>query len=150
MSIYTGRKVFSLNVKRRSSIIQLLPLLECDPTVCLPEKSKVTRGRARGWPNFSREDKPSGHTPSRVIIGILYRMFLHQTSSNRMPADLQKYSIQYIKFLLRLQRRTCRWTPCLLSVESREVTIIGNTWGSRGNFLMISSRAVDLTMRPYD
>jgi hypothetical protein len=24
-------------------IIQLSPLLECDPTVCLPEKSKVTR-----------------------------------------------------------------------------------------------------------
>jgi hypothetical protein len=35
-------------------------------------------------------------------------------------------------------------------VESREVTIIRNTWGSRGNFLGISSRAVDLTMRPYD
>ena len=30
------------------NIIQLSPLLECDPTVCLPEKSKVTRGFARG------------------------------------------------------------------------------------------------------
>jgi hypothetical protein len=59
---------------------------------------------------------------------------------------LRKYSIQYIKFLLRLQQRTCRWTPCLLSVESMEVTIIGNMWGSRGNFLGISSRAVDLTI----
>ena len=134
MSIYTGRQVFPLNVKRRSSIIQLLPLLECDPTVCLPEKSKVTRGLVRGWPNFSREDKLLGHTPSRVIIGILYRIFLHQKPSNRIPAGLQKYSIQYIKFLLRLQRRACRWTPCFLSVESREVTIIGNTWGSRGGF----------------
>jgi hypothetical protein len=38
----------------------------------------------------------------------------------------------------------------LLSVESREVTIIGNMWGSHGNFLGISSRAMDLTMRPYD
>jgi hypothetical protein len=56
------------------------------------------------------------------------------------------WASEYIKFLLRLQQRTCRWTPCLLSVESREVTIIGNTWGSRGNFLGISSRAVDLTI----
>jgi len=38
----------------------------------------------------------------------------------------------------------------VLSVESREVTIIGNTRGLRGNFLGISSRAVNLTMRPYD
>jgi hypothetical protein len=38
-------------------IYQLSPLLECEPTVCLPEKSKVTLG-----------DKPSGHTPTRVII----------------------------------------------------------------------------------
>jgi hypothetical protein len=58
-------------------IMQLSPLLECDPTVCLPEKSKVTRG----WPNFSRGDKPSSHTPTRVIIGILYRIFLHQIPS---------------------------------------------------------------------
>ena len=28
-------------------IYQLSPLLECDPTVCLPEKSKVTRGLVR-------------------------------------------------------------------------------------------------------
>jgi hypothetical protein len=75
--------------------------------------------------------KPSGHTPTRVIIGILYRIFLHQTPSNRIPAAFRKYSIEYIAFLLRLQRRTCRWTPCLLSVESREVTIIGNTWALR-------------------
>jgi hypothetical protein len=40
-----------------------------------------------------------GHTPTRVIIGILYRIFLHQTPSNRIPAALRKYSI-YIKFLL--------------------------------------------------
>ena len=117
-------------------IIQLPPLLEGDPTVCLPEKSKVTQG----------ETNRRGHTPTRVIIGILYRIFLHQTPSNRIPAALRKYSIQYIKFLLRLQQRTCRWTPCLLSVESMEVTIIGNMWGSRGNFLGISSRAVDLTI----
>ena len=32
----------------------------------------------------------------------------------------------------------CHWTPCLFSVESREVTIIGNMWGSIGNFLGIS------------
>ena len=75
--------------------------------------------------------KPSGHTPTRVIIGILYRIFLHQTPSNRIPAAFRTYSIYYIAFLLRLQRRTCRWTPCLLSVESREVTIIGNTWALR-------------------
>ena len=59
-------------------------------------------------------------------------------------------SREYIKFLLLLQRRICRSKPCLLSVESREVTIIVNTWGLRGNFLVISSRAVDLTRRPYD
>jgi hypothetical protein len=41
-------------------------------------------------------------------------------------------------------------TPCLLSVESKEAIIIGKTWGSRGNFLGISLRAVDLTMRPYN
>ena len=70
-------------------IIQLSPMLECDPTVCLPEKSKVVRG----WLNFSRGDKQSGHTPTRVITGILYRIFLHQTSSNRIPAALRKYSI---------------------------------------------------------
>ena len=51
--------------------IQLSPLVECDPTVCLTEK-------------------PSGHTPTRVIIGILYRIFLHQTPSNRIPAALRK------------------------------------------------------------
>jgi hypothetical protein len=70
-------------------LIQLSPLLECDPTVCLPKKSKVTRK----WPNFSRGDKPLGHTPTRVIIGILYQIFLHQTPSNRIPAVLRKYSI---------------------------------------------------------
>jgi hypothetical protein len=129
--------------------MQLSPLLECDPTVCLPEKSKVTRGLGRGWPNFSRRNKSSGHTPTRVIIGILYRIFLHQTPSNRIPAAFRKYSIWYIKFLLHLQRRTSRWTPCLLS-QSREITIIGNTWWSRGNSLGISSRPLDLTMRPYD
>ena len=121
-------------------LIQLSPLLECDPTVCL----SVTRQFVSVWPDGL------GHTPTRVIIGILYRIFLHQTPSNRIPAALRKYSIWYIKFLLHLQRRTFRWMPCLLSVESREVTIIGNTWGSRGNFLGISSQAVDLTMRPYD
>jgi hypothetical protein len=64
-------------------IYQLSPLLECDPTVCLPEKSKVTRGLAiivcnvaRGSINiydvvnilFSLGDKLSGHTPTRMII----------------------------------------------------------------------------------
>ena len=73
-----------------SNLIQLSPLLECDPTVCLPEKGKVTRGLAQGWPNFSRGDKPSGHTPTSVIIGILYWIFLHQTPSNRIPAALRK------------------------------------------------------------
>ena len=29
-------------------IYQLSPFLECDPTVCLPEKSKVTRGLFEG------------------------------------------------------------------------------------------------------
>ena len=75
--------------KGRFDLIQLSPLLECDPTVCLPEKSKVTRG----WPNFSRGDNPSGHTPTRVIIGILYQIFLHHTPNNRIPAALRKYSI---------------------------------------------------------
>ena len=74
-------------------IIQLSPLLECDPTVCLPEKSKVTLGFGRWWPNFSRGDKPSGHTPTRVIIGMWYRICLHQTPRNRIPAALRKYSI---------------------------------------------------------
>jgi hypothetical protein len=87
------------------NVSQLSPLLECDPTVCLPEKSKVTRGLSRGLPNFSRGDKPSSHTPTRVIIGILYRIFLHQTPSNSIPAALRKYSNT---FLLRLRRRTCR------------------------------------------
>ena len=88
----------------------------------------------------------------KVIIGILYRIFLHQTPSKRIPAALRKYSIYYIKCLLhlRLEWRTNRWTPCLLSVESKEAPIIGNTWVSRENFLGISSRAVDLTMRSYD
>jgi hypothetical protein len=36
-------------------IYQLSPLLQCDPTVGLPE-------------GFSRGGKPSGHTPTRVII----------------------------------------------------------------------------------
>ena len=49
------------NQTNRHDIIQLSPFLECDPTVCLPEKSKVTLGLARGWPNFSRGDKPSYH-----------------------------------------------------------------------------------------
>ena len=43
-------------------IYQLSSLLECDPTVCLPEKNKVTRGQA------ALGDKPSSHTPTRVII----------------------------------------------------------------------------------
>ena len=113
--------------------IQLSLLLECDPTVCLSEKSKVTRGLARGWPNFSRGDKQSGHTPTRVIIGILYRIFLHQKFSS--SCSWSPYPTAIVPFLLHLQRRTCRWTPYLWSVESREVTIIGNTWGSCGNFL---------------
>ena len=77
-------------------LIQLSPLLECDPTVCLPEKSKVTRG----WLNFSRGDKPSGHTPTRVIIGILYRIFLHQTPSNRIPAALRQTPSDWIHVVL--------------------------------------------------
>jgi hypothetical protein len=46
-----GTLVSSTNKFDSHDIIQLSPLLECDPTVCLLEKSKVTRG----WPN-----KPSG------------------------------------------------------------------------------------------
>ena len=92
--------LFSWLFSENRGIIQLSPLLECDPTVCLPVKSKVTRGLARGWPTFSRGDKQSGHTPTRVIIGILYRISLLQTPpNNRIPAALRKYSI-YIKFLL--------------------------------------------------
>ena len=81
-------------------LIQLSPLLECDPTVCLPEKSKVTRGLTRGWLNFSRGDKPSGHTPTRVIIGISYRIFLHQTPSNRIPAALRQTPSDWIHVVL--------------------------------------------------
>jgi hypothetical protein len=79
------------NIERicNRDLVQLSPLLECDPTVCLPEKSKVTPEHARGWLKFSLGDKPSGHTPTRVIIGILYRIFLHQTPSNRIPAALR-------------------------------------------------------------
>jgi hypothetical protein len=39
-------------------------LLECDPTVCLPEKSKVTRGLAEGDLTFR------GETNRRVTLGI--------------------------------------------------------------------------------
>ena len=46
-----GTPVSSTNKFDSHDIIQLSPLLECDPTVCLLEKSKVTPG----WPN-----KPSG------------------------------------------------------------------------------------------
>jgi hypothetical protein len=46
--------------KSLTNIMQLSPLLDCDPMVCLPEKSKVTREIARVWPNFLRGDKPSG------------------------------------------------------------------------------------------
>jgi hypothetical protein len=38
----------------------------------------------------SRGDKPLGHTPTRVIIGILYRIFLPQTPSNGIPAALRQ------------------------------------------------------------
>jgi hypothetical protein len=69
------------------------------------------------------------------------RMPNDDKSSHRLwPGELKNWIImnsQWIK-------------SCLLSVESREVTIIGNMWGSRGNFLGISSWAVDLTIRPYD
>jgi hypothetical protein len=81
-------------------ILQLSPFMECDPMVCLLEKSKVTRGLARGWPNFSRGDKPSGHTPTRVIIGILYRIFLHQTPSNRISATLRQKPSDWIHAVL--------------------------------------------------
>jgi hypothetical protein len=54
---------------------------------------RKVRSPDRGWSNFSRGDKSSGHTPTRVIIGILYRILLHQTPSNRIPAALRKYSI---------------------------------------------------------
>jgi hypothetical protein len=47
--------------------IQLSPLLECDPTFCLTQKSRVTQG--------------------------LYRIFWHQTPSNRIPAALRTICI---------------------------------------------------------
>ena len=84
-------------------------------------------------------------------INFLPRMFwsIYENSKFSSSCSWSPYPTAIVPFLLRLQRRTCCWTPCLLSVDSRDVTIIGNTWGSRGNFLGISSRAVDLTMRPY-
>ena len=54
---------------------------------------RKVRSPDRGWPNFSRRDQSSGHTPTRVIIGILYRIFLLQTPSNRISAALRKYFI---------------------------------------------------------
>ena len=98
LRLYTKRLSQTVKGSYSIRIIQLSPLLECDPTVCLLEKSKVTQGIAQGWPNFSRGDKPSVHTPTRVIIGILYRIFLHQTTSNRIPAALQKYLIYRISY----------------------------------------------------
>ena len=97
-------------------------------------------------------------TPSDWVHVVLW-----QIPSNQLHVALwqtQLYQIRFkiciwvyntiVPFLLRLERRTCRWTPCVLSVESREVTMIGNTWGSHGNFLGISARAMHLAMRPYD
>jgi hypothetical protein len=52
---YTTKVLICLSLSNIITLyVQLSPLLECDPTVCLPEKSKVTRGLARGWPNISR------------------------------------------------------------------------------------------------
>jgi hypothetical protein len=49
------------NQTNRHDIIQLSPFLECDPTVCLPEKSKVTQlfeGRqTSGHPLFIIDDQ---------------------------------------------------------------------------------------------
>jgi hypothetical protein len=59
--------------------------------------------------------------------------FLNSNRYEEERCSWSPYPTAIVPFLLRLQRRTCRWTPCLLSGESREVTIIGNTWGSRGN-----------------
>ena len=53
-----------------------------------------------GWPYFSLGDKPSGHTTTRVIIGILYRIFLHQTPSNRIPAALRHTPSDWIHVVL--------------------------------------------------
>ena len=60
----------------------------------------VTRGDAPGWLSLSRGDKPSGHTPTRVIIGLLYRIFLHQTPSNRIPVALRQKPSDWIHAVL--------------------------------------------------
>ena len=46
LPIMTNEKVLDIYLPSKDYIIQLSPVLECDPTVCLPEKSKVTRGLA--------------------------------------------------------------------------------------------------------
>ena len=51
LNIFAKPQVFYYlvsNAKIFDIIYQLSPLLECDPTVCLPSKSQVTLGQARG------------------------------------------------------------------------------------------------------
>ena len=56
-------------------------------------KVRSPEGFPEGDLTFRGETNRRVTTPTRMIIGILYRIFLHQTSSNRTPADLRKYSI---------------------------------------------------------
>jgi hypothetical protein len=106
------------------NLIQLSPLLECDPTVFLPEKSKVTPykylesdlikdchmifihslgqpviirshskvHRSRGNP---KEIPTWASTPTRVIIGILYRIFCirHQVIEYLRLCENIRYNI---------------------------------------------------------
>ena len=62
------------NIERicNRDLVQLSPLLECDSTVCLPEKSKVTREHARGWLNFSLGDKHSNKGDNWYIISNIF------------------------------------------------------------------------------
>jgi hypothetical protein len=87
----------------RHDIIQLSPFLECDPTVCLPEKRKVTQlfeGRQTVGSSLIYYRWPKCFEIFLIFPLIfetssdwLYRIFLHQTPSNRIPTALQKYSI---------------------------------------------------------
>jgi hypothetical protein len=64
-------------------------------------KVRSSEGLPECYPTFRGEtDKPSCHTPTRVIIGILYRIFLHQTPSNRIPAALRQTPSDWIHVVL--------------------------------------------------
>ena len=46
LPILINEKVLDIHLPSKDYIIQLSPVLECDPTAGLPEKGKVTRGLA--------------------------------------------------------------------------------------------------------